>query len=41
MAHNNLLTAVGCLNNFQSFMTGVAVGTQVNTPQKFSDLLNS
>jgi hypothetical protein len=41
MAYNNLLTAVGCLTNFQSYMTGVAVGTQANTPQKFADLLNS
>lgn len=40
MARNDLLTAVGCLTNFQSYMTGVAVTTQTNTPRKFSDLLN-
>jgi hypothetical protein len=41
MAEGNLVTAVGCLENFQSYMTGVAIATQVNTPQKFADILNS
>jgi hypothetical protein len=41
VSRNDLLTAVGCLTNFQSFMTGVAVTTQANTPRKFADLLNS
>lgn len=40
VARNDLLTAVGCLTNFQSFMNGVAVTTQANTPRKFADLLN-
>ncbi len=41
MARGNVLTANGCLTNFGSFMTGAAVGVQVNTPQKFADILNS
>ncbi len=41
MAYNNLLTSVGCLENFQSYMTGAAISSQANTPQKFADLLNS
>jgi hypothetical protein len=41
MAEGNLITAIGALQNFQSYMTGVAISTQVNTPQKFADILNS
>lgn len=41
VTRNDLLTAVGCLTNFQNFMNGVAVTTQTNTPRKFADLLNS
>lgn len=41
VARNDLLTGVGCLQNFQSYMTGVAVTTQTNTPRKYADLLNS
>jgi hypothetical protein len=41
MAEGNIVTMVGCLTNFQSYMTGVAITTQANTPQKFADLLNS
>lgn len=40
IARNDLLTSVGCLTNFQSFMVGTAVGTQTNTPRKYADLLN-
>lgn len=41
VARNDLLTSVGCLQNFQSYMTGAAITTQANTPRKFADLLNS
>jgi hypothetical protein len=41
MARNNVLTATGCLANFQSYMAGIAITTQANTPQKFADLLTS
>lgn len=41
MARNDVLTANGCLANFQSYWTGVAITTQANTPQKFADILNS
>ncbi len=41
MACNNLLTGIAALQNFQSYMTGVAISSQANTPQKFADLLNS
>lgn len=40
VARNDLITAIGCITNFQSFMTGVAVATQANTPRKWADLLN-
>jgi hypothetical protein len=40
VARNDLLTAVGCLQNFQLYMTGQAVASQTNTPRKFADLLN-
>jgi hypothetical protein len=41
MARNDLLTAVGCLTNFGTFMTGGSLTSQGNTPQKFADILNS
>jgi len=34
-------TSLGSLTNFVAFMNGTAVGTQANTPRKFSDLLNT
>ncbi len=40
VARDDLLTSVGCLTNFQSFMVGTAVTTQANTPRKYADLLN-
>ena len=41
MARNDVLTANGCLANFQSYWTGAALGSQSNTPQKWADILNS
>lgn len=41
MARNDVLTAEGCLANFQTYWTGAALGVQTNTPQKWADILNS
>lgn len=40
VARNDLASAIVCLQNFQSYMTGLAVAAQTIAPRKCADTLN-